>query len=91
MHIDHAGLSQQSLVINTPKYHKHYILPGNSFYIFYFSINILSTYFVSLSAVPRSFTTFCKKKKINIFWLLILNFFILFLSSFFLLCATLKF
>lgn len=32
-HIDHEGLSQQSLVINTPKFHKHYILPGNSSYI----------------------------------------------------------
>ncbi|CAN1250795.1 Protein ABIL3 [Linum perenne] len=28
-YIDHEGLSQQSLVINTPKYHKRYILPGN--------------------------------------------------------------
>ncbi|WOG90874.1 hypothetical protein DCAR_0310120 [Daucus carota subsp. sativus] len=27
-HIDQEGLSQQSLVINTPKYHKHYILPA---------------------------------------------------------------
>ncbi|KAK1392207.1 hypothetical protein POM88_011263 [Heracleum sosnowskyi] len=27
-HIDHEGLSQQSLVINTPKFHKHYILPA---------------------------------------------------------------
>ncbi|XP_057952079.1 protein ABIL2-like [Malania oleifera] len=26
-YIDHEGLSQQSLVINTPKYHKRYILP----------------------------------------------------------------
>ncbi|KAL8127017.1 protein ABIL3-like isoform X2 [Apium graveolens] len=26
-HIDHEGLSQQSLVINTPKFHKRYILP----------------------------------------------------------------
>ncbi|KAI8565074.1 hypothetical protein RHMOL_Rhmol03G0232300 [Rhododendron molle] len=28
-YIDREGLSQQSLVINTPKYHKRYILPGN--------------------------------------------------------------
>ncbi|CAN0922593.1 Protein ABIL2 [Linum grandiflorum] len=27
-YIDHEGLSQQSLVINTPKYHKRYILPA---------------------------------------------------------------
>ncbi|XP_021280431.1 protein ABIL2-like [Herrania umbratica] len=26
-YIDHEGISQQSLVINTPKYHKRYILP----------------------------------------------------------------
>ncbi|KAJ0044336.1 hypothetical protein Pint_05074 [Pistacia integerrima] len=26
-YIDHEGVSQQSLVINTPKYHKRYILP----------------------------------------------------------------
>ncbi|XVF51018.1 hypothetical protein PTKIN_Ptkin04bG0150000 [Pterospermum kingtungense] len=26
-YIDHQGISQQSLVINTPKYHKRYILP----------------------------------------------------------------
>lgn len=28
-HIDCEGLSQQSLVINTPKYHNRYILPGS--------------------------------------------------------------
>ncbi|KAK3034716.1 hypothetical protein RJ639_032669 [Escallonia herrerae] len=28
-YIDNEGLSQQSLVINTPKYHKRYVLPGN--------------------------------------------------------------
>ncbi|XP_062148684.1 protein ABIL2-like isoform X1 [Alnus glutinosa] len=28
VYIDHEGLSQQSLVINTPKYHKRYILPA---------------------------------------------------------------
>ncbi|KAK8586062.1 hypothetical protein V6N13_130588 [Hibiscus sabdariffa] len=27
-YIDHEGISQQSLVINTPKYHKRYILPA---------------------------------------------------------------
>ncbi|URE17289.1 hypothetical protein MUK42_14064 [Musa troglodytarum] len=27
-HIDHEGLSQQSLLIKPPKYHKHYILQG---------------------------------------------------------------
>lgn len=30
-YIDHEGLTQQSLLINTPKYHKRYILPGTSF------------------------------------------------------------
>ncbi|CAI9092589.1 OLC1v1027873C1 [Oldenlandia corymbosa var. corymbosa] len=29
-YIDREGLSQQSLVINTPKYHKRYILPGET-------------------------------------------------------------
>ncbi|PRQ60457.1 putative ABI family protein [Rosa chinensis] len=29
-YIDHEGLSQQSSVIDTPKYHKRYILPGNT-------------------------------------------------------------
>ncbi|XP_050384905.1 protein ABIL2-like isoform X2 [Argentina anserina] len=29
-YIDHEGLSQQSSVIDTPKYHKRYILPGNN-------------------------------------------------------------
>ncbi|KAL4324290.1 hypothetical protein GQ457_11G032990 [Hibiscus cannabinus] len=29
VYIDHEGISQQTLMINTPKYHKWYILPGN--------------------------------------------------------------
>ncbi|KAG5019217.1 Protein ABIL2 [Glycine max] len=29
-YMDHEGRTQQSLVISTPKYHKRYILPGNS-------------------------------------------------------------
>lgn len=33
-YIDHEGITQQSLVINTPKYHKRYILPGNDILLF---------------------------------------------------------
>ncbi|KAJ6887846.1 hypothetical protein NC652_028980 [Populus alba x Populus x berolinensis] len=33
-YIDHEGISQQSLVIDTPKYHKRYILPGNDLILF---------------------------------------------------------
>lgn len=31
---DHEGLAQQSSLINIPKYHKRYILPGNKTLIF---------------------------------------------------------
>ena len=34
-YIDHEGITQQSLVINTPKYHKRYILPGNNILLFH--------------------------------------------------------
>ncbi|URE17290.1 hypothetical protein MUK42_14064 [Musa troglodytarum] len=33
-HIDHEGLSQQSLLIKPPKYHKHYILQGKIPFLF---------------------------------------------------------
>ncbi|CAL9105881.1 unnamed protein product [Musa textilis] len=33
-HIDHEGLSQQSLLIKPPKYHKHYILQGKTPFLF---------------------------------------------------------
>ncbi|KAF8376765.1 hypothetical protein HHK36_031566 [Tetracentron sinense] len=33
-YIDHEGLSHQSLVIKTPKYHKRYILPGSNTFLF---------------------------------------------------------
>lgn len=32
-YIDHEGITQQSLVINTPKYPKRYILPGNDIFL----------------------------------------------------------
>ncbi|TVU23058.1 hypothetical protein EJB05_32791 [Eragrostis curvula] len=34
--IDQEGRSQQSLLIKTPKYHRRYILPGNSNTLFYY-------------------------------------------------------
>ncbi|KAK2992750.1 hypothetical protein RJ640_023263 [Escallonia rubra] len=61
-YIDSEGLSQQSLVIDTPKYHKRYVLPGN--YILVFSICIkcllktfLLFYFFRLSVSGLSFSS----------------------------------
>lgn len=43
-YIDHQGLSQQTLLISTPKYHKRYILPGILLFLFY-HIHITLLYF----------------------------------------------
>ncbi|KAF6136162.1 hypothetical protein GIB67_001571 [Kingdonia uniflora] len=54
--IDHEGLSQQSLVITTPKYHKRYLLPGKyTHHCFFFlllefaRLQLLKTYCGSLN------------------------------------------
>lgn len=41
--MDHKGITQQSLVISTPKYHKRYVLPG-MYNIFLKSITIIIVY-----------------------------------------------
>ncbi|KAJ8435201.1 hypothetical protein Cgig2_028387 [Carnegiea gigantea] len=36
-YIDREGMAQQSSVINTPRYHKRYVLPGKKMILFLFS------------------------------------------------------
>lgn len=49
--MDHKGITQQSLVISTPKYHKRYVLPG-MYNIFLESIIIRIVYILLNDHTP---------------------------------------